>query len=231
MARDGNGGNGTAFILPFLTEAATAVAAIKTVAPNFFGGPPPLPAPQVTPAPQDAMQRDPLLASWSGGGYQLPGDFANASLGPMIPGVAGPLGAFNMMSVPGAGSIAGAIERVVPRWLARVAGGAAIAATIWEEYKRLRGSGVNHKTAKRHAHLRAGLHVRRRRMRVTNVHALKRASHRVKGFMKLVHHVQSSLPHRTVHHAASRGGFFRKAHHKGDLAPQYDPEAEETYAS
>src|SRR5712692_8831106 len=220
MARDGNGGNGTAFILPFLTEAATAVAAIKTVAPNFFGGGS-TPVTDVNPLPAQVTR-----TAWSGGGYQLPGDFsANVSLGPMQPGIAGPLGAFNTMSVPGAGSIAGAIERVVPRWLARVAGGAAIAATIWEEYKRLRGSGVNHKTAKRHAHLRAGLHVRRRRMRVTNVHALKRASHRVKGFMKLVHHVQSSLPHRTVHHAASRGGFFRKAHHKGDLAPQYDPEA------
>lgn len=44
-----------------------------------------------------------------------------------------------------------------------------------------------------------GYQRRRRRMNYANPKAAKRAGRRIKGFLKLMHQVEKSLPHRTVH--------------------------------
>lgn len=119
----------------------------------------------------------------------------------------------------GVGALVGrgiaAIEAVVPKWVA-AAGGSALAASIYELYKRLRGSGQPHKAA-RHAALAAhGVMLRRRRMRVTNVHALNRAIRRVRGFQRKarkVRHLFGSA--RAAHPSYGRKRHFRR----GDLDP------------
>jgi hypothetical protein len=115
-----------------------------------------------------------------------------------------------------------AIESLVPRWLLRAAGSAAIVSAIVEEYRRLRGAGHKHSTAKRGALARAGVHVRRRRMRVTNLRALRRATRRLRGFQRAVRKVHGVLPHR------GGGGKVRVRYRalrprRGDLA-LYEPE-------
>lgn len=114
-----------------------------------------------------------------------------------------------------------AIESIVPRWLLRAAGSAAIVSAIVEEYRRLRGSGHRHRTARRHALARAGIHVRHRRMRVTNLRALRRATRRLRGFQRAVRKVHGVLPHRG--HGKKVVYRYRAAPRRGDLA-LYEPE-------
>lgn len=80
------------------------------------------------------------------------------------------------------------IERVVARGVL-VAGGATIARQIYDIYVRLRGTGVGHTRARRMAHQQAGFTFRRRRMRPTNVRALRRAIRRVRGFQRVARKV------------------------------------------
>jgi hypothetical protein len=114
------------------------------------------------------------------------------------------------------GAIAG-VASVVPRWIGAVAGGAALATSIYELYRRLRGSGHTHKRARRLALMAHGVHLRRRRMRVTNVHALRRAIRRVHGFQRVARKVGA------LHVGARRllpGRTHRRRHYRrGDLNP------------
>ncbi len=106
-------------------------------------------------------------------------------------------------------------EDVVPRWVLRLAGGTTIAAVILEEYRRWRRAGANHKTAKRRAHQRAGIHTKHRRMRPTNIHALRRAVRRLRGFQRIVRKVRGVLPHRGMTHHIKDG--WRRRPRRGDL--------------
>lgn len=81
-----------------------------------------------------------------------------------------------------------AVESVVPLSIRRVAGTMAVR-SIYGEYIRLRRSGLSHRQARRMALLAHGIALRRRRMRPTNVHALRRAVRRVRGFKRIARKV------------------------------------------
>lgn len=105
------------------------------------------------------------------------------------------------------------IERVVPKFLL----GTTIAGGIYELYKRLRAAGHSHKKSRRLALQASGVVLRRRRMRVTNVHALNRAIRRVRGFQRKARKV------RGLFGARRHGGMplYRRRRHfrRGDLDP------------
>lgn len=154
----------------------------------------------------------------SGGGIPLPAA-AYASYAPIgTPQQAtgftvGGAGTIMRYAIPGLAKYLPAIERVVPKVLAA----AGLAETIYAIYAELRSRGMTHKTARKHAIIQAGgVPPRRRRMRVTNVHALRRAIRRVHGFRRVARKVGAL--------GTRRGGKlmpWRRKHYarKGDLSP------------
>jgi hypothetical protein len=162
-------------LFSLVSTVAAAKTGIEAVAPHFFGG--------GYPDPSVVAAGVPVISD-----------------GMMSYSTAGPISPFDV-GLPGltggglVGKIAG-IEQVVPGWVMKLAAGAGIATAIYEEYKRWRAAGANHKTAKRRAHARFGLHHKRRRMRATNIHALRRAEHRLHAFQRIVRKVHGVLPHR-----------------------------------
>jgi hypothetical protein len=104
------------------------------------------------------------------------------------------------------------LESVVGRGL--IAAG--LGTAIFETYKALRARGFSHKVAKHLAHLFHGVRRRRRRMRVTNVHALRRAIRRVHGFKRVCRKVGALG-------VGARGRFVtthhRRRRRRGDLDP------------
>src|SRR5438876_3685212 len=84
-------------------------------------------------------------------------------------------------------------EYVVPKWVVRLAEGAAIGGAIYEAYAHFRGTGANHKSAKRMALIANGIRPRRRRMRATNLRALRRAVRRLRGFRRAAGKVHGVL--------------------------------------
>ncbi len=195
-----------AFLLPLLegagavvAAAAPVVAGIQTIAPHFFGG------------GYSATQPSVDVALTSGGpSILMDGLVAPATVLPR--GYGG--------QVPSLGSIGQgtiqAIEQVVPKWILKVVGGSAAAAAIYEEYKRWRAAGLKHHAAKKRAHARFGVEKRRRRMRPTNVHALRRAIRRVHGFRKIATKVGALHVGRSRLLPMRRG---RRVHRRGDIDP------------
>jgi len=110
-------------------------------------------------------------------------------------------------------------EYVVPKWVIRLAEGAAIGGAIYEAYAHFRSTGANHKSAKRMALIANGIRPRRRRMRATNLRALKRAVRRLRGFRRAASKVHGVLGSR-------RGGTYysprrrrRRMYRRGDISP------------
>src|SRR2546428_13309824 len=93
-------------------------------------------------------------------------------------------------------------EYVVPKWVIRLAEGAAIGGAIYEAYVHFRGTGANHKSAKRMALIANGIRPRRRRMRATNLRALRRAVRRLRGFRRAASKVHGVLGTRGRSYAA-----------------------------
>lgn len=113
-----------------------------------------------------------------------------------------------------------ALEAVVPKLLTRLPQAAALASAIYATYQGLRAQGQNHAAAKKHALAAHGVHLRRRRMRVTNVRALRRAGRRVHGFQRLARKMGAlAVTGRGrrvfAHHAPRR----RRVYRRGDLSP------------
>src|SRR5437867_12912113 len=84
-------------------------------------------------------------------------------------------------------------EYVIPKWVVRLAEGAAIGGAIYEAYVHFRGTGASHKSAKRMALIANGIRPRRRRMRATNLRALRRAVRRLRGFRRAASKVHGVL--------------------------------------
>jgi hypothetical protein len=100
---------------------------------------------------------------------------------------------------------------VIPRFLE----GAAIAASVYEAYRLLRSRGMGHAAAKRAAHRMHGIFTKRRRMRVGNTRAIRRAIRRVHGARKMFSKIRGLMG---VHHAAARGGWRgRRPRRRGDM--------------
>jgi hypothetical protein len=111
-----------------------------------------------------------------------------------------------------------ALEAVVPKLLTRLPQAAALASAIYATYQSLRLSGQSHAQAKRQANAAHGVRLRRRRMRPTNVRALRRAMRRVRGFQRTARKVGA------LH--LTRRGFAPAARHRrrrfyrrGDISP------------
>jgi hypothetical protein len=157
-----------------------------------------------------------------GGGFDLPGLISGARnlLGGIIPsadagmvvGAGLAQGATQLVGGAGVRGMIPAIENVVGRTLIT----AGIGGAIYETYKALRLRGFAHKIAKRLAHLFHGVHRKRRRMRVTNIHALRRAIRRVHGFKRVARKVGALGVSRT---RFISGGHRRRRARRGDLDP------------
>jgi hypothetical protein len=110
------------------------------------------------------------------------------------------------------------LEAVVPKLLTRLPQAAALASAIYATYQGLRAAGQSHAQAKRQANAAHGVRLRRRRMRPTNVRALRRAMRRVRGFQRTARKVGA------LH--LTRRGFAPAARHRrrrfyrrGDISP------------
>lgn len=180
-----------------------------------------------TPLQQGITTYDPTLYPGIDAGVSAPMDTGGGTLslagitgaiGNLVPELRGIIGA-----VTGGGAVAGvaraipAIEKVIPSWLLRVGGGAAAASAIYQLYQRLRAAGASHPAAKRAALAAAGIRHRRRRMRPTNVRALRRAIRRIRGARRLFSKVRGL-------HIGGRGASFprhrrRRMYRRGDLPP------------
>lgn len=110
-----------------------------------------------------------------------------------------------------------AIESVVPKILLRAAPYAALAAGVYELYKNLRAQGMTHKAAKRTALRAAGIRMRRRRMRATNIHALRRSIRRVHAFRKIAAKVGAL--HVGRRRLLSTPHYRRRRYRRGDVDP------------
>ncbi len=158
-----------------------------------------------------AYQTTAYLASETVGGVPPQGVLA-AGTGLGGAAVAGAAGAL-VRVVPGLAKYLPAIERVVPKVLAA----AGLGEAIYAIYEQLRGSGMAHKSARRAAITQAtGVIPRRRRMRVTNIHALRRAIRRVHGFRRVARKVGAL--------GTRRGGKLMpwhrvKRYRRGDVSP------------
>jgi hypothetical protein len=107
---------------------------------------------------------------------------------------------------------AASVRSVIPRFLE----GAAVAASVYEGYRLLRSRGMGHAAAKRAAHRMHGIFTKRRRMKVGNTRAIRRALRRVHGARKMFSKIRGLMG---VHHHASGGGWRprRGRHRRGDL--------------
>lgn len=149
---------------------------------------------------------------------------------PALPGAGGTVGApvsETLMPLGGTGALArfggGALARRIAPPLVRVVasavllyGGEKLAVSIYNAYLAYRRAGYSHKRARRQAHENHGISMRRRRMRPTNVHALRRAIRRVRGFQRITRKVHG------LGMGRSRGGWRprRRAHfRRGDVSP------------
>jgi hypothetical protein len=212
------------FLTPLLgvvAEAATLKTGIEAVAPHFFGGASAVSTSSVsTLAPYTAPSM-----SESGAGVPLGASDGIVPASYSITGMAPTMG--------GLARVFPAIESVVPKSILRATGYAGIALAIYEEYKRWRGAGHSHKRAKRAAHQRAGIHLRRRRINPYNPRALRRAVRRLKSFRRGIRKVRGVLPGRG---AVMHGGFHRPRRARprrgdllwemgqGQMGDLYDPE-------
>jgi hypothetical protein len=154
----------------------------------------------------------------TGGGFDLGATLG--AIGQAIPGlgaILAPAGLARGAGMVAAGAAVGsfimpALEAVVGSRLGKLGIGLA----IYETYKALRLRGFTHKVAKYLAHLFHGVRRRRRRMRVTNVHALRRAIRRVHGFKRVARKVGALG-------VGARGRFVsshrRRRGRRGDLDP------------
>ncbi len=111
-----------------------------------------------------------------------------------------------------------AIERVVAKAVTAY-GGASLVQRIYAAYVQFRQAGHNHHRARRMAHQAAGFVFRRRRMRVTNTRALRRAIRRVRGFQRMARKAGAlGVSHRgrprIVHH---RKKYYKRAGRYGDV--------------
>src|SRR5437867_115444 len=109
-------------------------------------------------------------------------------------------------------------EYVVPKWVVRLAEGAAIGGAIYEAYVHFRQTGANHKSAKRMALIANGIRPRRRRMRATNLRALRRAVRRLRGFRRAASKVHGVLGGRRGTAYAPRRR-RRRLYRRGDVSP------------
>ncbi len=165
--------------------------------------------------------------------YPGPGpasEFAAAAAGAAGGGVALATTGGGMLARLGGRALA-RIEQVVPRALL-VAGGAALAEAIYRTYVGHRRAGHNHRRARRLALQAHGIVLRRRRMRPTNVHALRRAIRRVRGFQRVARKVRGlGLGGRR---AAMHRAYYRpRRHRRGDLdafmVEDYQDQLDEAY--
>ncbi len=200
--RDRDGGDRTAFLLPFLAEAATVKAAIDVVAPHFFAGPAPMEVPPSTRA----------LALPTA---QYSGEYAT-----LVTPAAGSFSAATLALPGGVGM--GTIPRTLLKWLQKYAiiYGPAVASAVWEEFQKRRRGGQTTALAKAsidqaypEIHTRI-LRGRRRRMNPANIRALRRALRRVRSFKRVTRKVKGlGLTHR------GGGGHYyrRRPRRRGDL--------------
>jgi len=165
-----NGGDGTAFLLPFLGQVAAVKAAVDVIAPNLFIGPAPA-------APTPYTYSDGMIT---------PGQTA-AVYG------SGPVTGMEL-AVPGLG--VDTIPKTLKHWLIRIAQqyGPSVAAAVWQEFQKRRRAGQSSALAK--ASLDESYPVRvkvirgKRRMNPTNVRALRRALRRVRSFKRVTRKVK-----------------------------------------
>jgi hypothetical protein len=162
-----------------------------------------------------------LPVETTSGGFDIAGALGALGgipgLGTVLPGAvlagAGLVrGAQQLVGGVGVRGMIPAIENVVGKTL--IAAG--VGGAIYETYKALRLRGFAHKAAKYLSHLFHGVRKRRRRMRVTNVHALRRAIRRVHGFKRVARKVGALG-------VGARGRFVtshrRRRARRGDLDP------------
>lgn len=217
----GSGGGGST------TQAATQGAVHMAVVNGGNGGGSlgPLEAPPIVPGPSGFYGADAPpsaatpLSSIGAAASGLIGTITS-SLGALgVPADGVGLGGAIGGAISAIGRAFPAIEAVVPKILLRTSGYAAAAAAIYELYKRLRTTGVPHKSAKRQALAAAGIHLRRRRMRATNVHALRRAIRRVHSFRRIASKVGALHVGRRRLLPMHSGGFRRRRYRRGDVNP------------
>lgn len=165
---------------------------------------PSFPQPDVSMLPADAG---------TGGGFNLPA--LVSGIGNIIQNIPRTI----QTALPAAvgGAVVGAGALLASRVLPKVLLGTTIGASIFELYRRLRGVGHSHKRARRIALQAHGIILRRRRMRPTNIHALRRAVRRVRGFRRIVAKVRGVMGTTRLH-----GGWrphYRRRGRRGDLNP------------
>jgi hypothetical protein len=169
-------------------------------------------APDVLPPEAMDVQPTPTPAD-VGGGFNLPALISGAGqflggLAPVAGAVAGVAGRF---ALPAIGAVLGV------GLLRKTLEAAGVAASVYALYTRLRAAGHSHRRARRLALQAHGVHLRRRRMRPTNIHALRRAVRRLRGFRRIVRKVHGVLG--TSHRGG--GGMVRRRRHfrRGDVNP------------
>lgn len=183
------------------------------------------------PGDETQLLEAPKLFTPGPGGFYMPAPFfqtgpSGVTITPRAIGL--PLPAFTFGAGAAAGAVGGgamigtalavgrallpAAERVVPKILL----GTSVGAAVYELYRRLRGAGHPHKRARRLALAASGVMLRRRRMRVTNLHALNRAIRRVRGFRRKASKVRGLFGARPHSRAPLRR---RRVYRRGDLDP------------
>jgi hypothetical protein len=156
----------------------------------------------------------PGIVNWLTGQISSAGSAISGALG-AIPGAVTRYGVPYLAGV--ATGVVGtiAVERIVSRKLQSIFPQATTAKII-SDYSGLRRLGYSHKRARHMAYAMSGIRLKRRRMRPTNVHALRRAIRRVRGARRIMGKV------RALHVGGRSFGrpMFRRRHYRrGDLNP------------
>jgi hypothetical protein len=190
------------------------------VAPAFSGGLVDL-ARQYIPGAATVIEGVNAFFGGQTGGYQAPAGYQTTPTS--LAGYA----ALETMGGGGGGGgwragSAASVRSVIPRFLE----GAAIAASVYAAYRELRARGMGHAAAKRLAHRMHGVFHKRRRMKVSNPRALRRAMHRIKGARKMFSHVRGLMG--VHHHRMGGGGGWHRGRPRrhGDLYDNVSAEAD-----
>jgi hypothetical protein len=159
---------------------------------------------------------DPLAGGGSAGGFNLPALISGAgNIIQQVPGLVQQIMTPQNLAIAGAAVGGVGLAALAVRMLPKVLVGTAVGQSVSALYTALRQRGMSHRTARRTALAAHGIRLRRRRMRPTNVHALRRAIRRVRGARRILGKVRAL-------HVGGRGGSFRpirRRYRRGDLNP------------
>lgn len=187
-------------LIPTVTELARSagvpgLAVIPSLVERLF------PAPAAPAVPEPSLISDLALGG------------AAMSIVPVGIGLGG-----RALALPVGRALLPTIERVVAKGALAI-GGASLAKRIYDLYISFRRAGHHHKRARKMAHEAQGFVLRRRRMRPTNVRALRRAIRRVHGFQRIAHKVGALGTSRRGRLIRRRRGPHRRRRFFGDVDP------------